>query len=151
MAKKPGPEDSSPQEFAQTTPRDLHPTSDIRFVMVEVSKLTERLDNLISTVEKLSPTFEKALDKHTTDVKERLTDMKADSKETREKLGTMKESIDSFKGAMKVFAGIYALALLLGGVFLTWYLKPMPVAPAPVAAQQPPITNQSLAPAQNSN
>lgn len=29
-----------------TTPKDLHPTSDIRFVMIELGKLTERIEGL---------------------------------------------------------------------------------------------------------
>ena len=49
MVKKIGP-DSSPEEFAQTTPRDLHPTSDIRFVIVEVTKLSTLVERLISDV-----------------------------------------------------------------------------------------------------
>jgi hypothetical protein len=44
------PGDSSPQDFAQVTPRDLHPTSDIRFVMVEVGKLTANVDRLIDDI-----------------------------------------------------------------------------------------------------
>ena len=45
------PPTDTPQEFAQTTPRDLHPTSDIRFVIKEVSKLSVLVDRLIKDVE----------------------------------------------------------------------------------------------------
>lgn len=42
--------ETTPQDFAQGTPRDLHPTSDIRFVMVEVGKLTANVERLIADV-----------------------------------------------------------------------------------------------------
>lgn len=51
MVKEVPPLETSPQEFAQTTPRDLHPTSDIRFVIAEVSKLSTLVDRLIKDVE----------------------------------------------------------------------------------------------------
>jgi hypothetical protein len=46
----PNEEPSSPQSFPQVTPRDLYPTSDIRFVMVEVGKLTASVERLIDDV-----------------------------------------------------------------------------------------------------
>lgn len=39
-----------PSDFPQGTPRDLYPTSDIRFVMIEVGKLTANVDRLIADV-----------------------------------------------------------------------------------------------------
>lgn len=129
MAKPPrGPQgvDVPPNEFAQVAPRDLHPTSDIRFVMTEVAKLTTRVDGLVASFEKLSPTFEKAIDRHAGDTKERFVELKSEAKETREKLQDVKESIATFKGAMKIFGGLYALALIVFGAFLTWYLRPAP-------------------------
>jgi hypothetical protein len=52
VAKSPrNPEQpTTPGEFAQVPPRDLYPTSDIRFVMVEVGKLTANVDRLIADV-----------------------------------------------------------------------------------------------------
>ena len=50
LLDKQAPPDSPPEEFAQSTPRDLHPTSDIRFVIVEVAKLTTLVDRLIKDV-----------------------------------------------------------------------------------------------------
>lgn len=52
MVKRPIPIDQSttPDEFPQVTPRDLHPTSDIRFVIVEVTKLSTLVERLISDV-----------------------------------------------------------------------------------------------------
>jgi len=38
----------TPSDLGPTTPQDLYPTSDIRFVISEISKLEERVNNLIS-------------------------------------------------------------------------------------------------------
>jgi len=43
-------ENTEPREVVQTTPRDLHPTSDIRFVMVEIARLTTEVKRLIEDV-----------------------------------------------------------------------------------------------------
>lgn len=52
MAKPPIREaDTTPTDYAQVPPRDLHPTSDIRFVIVEVAKLTTLVERLIKDVE----------------------------------------------------------------------------------------------------
>lgn len=149
MGKKPVSEDSSPQEFAQTTPRDLHSTSDIRFVMRETATLTERIEGLTKAIDKLGPSLEKALDKQAADLKERIADIKADSTKTSDKLETVKTSIDSFKGAMKVFGGLYALALVLTAAFLAWYLRPAPasvVSPAITPAQDSAPHSNALVP-----
>ena len=67
MANKKGhgnasaPDENVPGEgdFPAVSPRDLHPTSDIRFVMVEVSKLTTKVERLISDVEKIDDQLDK--------------------------------------------------------------------------------------------
>src|ERR1700733_932369 len=41
---------TTPSEFAQVPPRDLYPTSDIRFVLVEIGKLSASVDRLIDDV-----------------------------------------------------------------------------------------------------
>lgn len=51
MVKKPTLEDTNPDEFPQTTPRDLHATSDIRFVMLSIGELTTKVDSLIKSVD----------------------------------------------------------------------------------------------------
>lgn len=57
MAKKPGNNEASgnrqetPSEFPVTTPRDLHATSDIRFVMHEVGRLSANVERLIADVQ----------------------------------------------------------------------------------------------------
>lgn len=54
MAKPPVHEaDSPPTDYPQVTPRDLHPTSDIRFVITEITKLSILVDRLIKDVGKL--------------------------------------------------------------------------------------------------
>lgn len=135
MAKSPSPKGPTavPQDFPAVAPRDLYDVSDIRFVMRETATLAERIEGLTKAIEKLGPAFEKALDKQAADTKERIADLKTDGKTTSAKLDTVKESIDSFKGAMKVFGGIYALALVLTAAFLTWYLRPVPAASTPPA------------------
>lgn len=53
MGKPPAPplhEAEAPEEFAQVVPRDLHPTSDIRFVIIEVTKLATLVDRLVKDV-----------------------------------------------------------------------------------------------------
>jgi len=95
--------------------------ADIPFLVAEIATLTERVGNLI----------------------DRVADLKADGKETRDKLDLVRTDIATFKGAMRLAAGIYALcsavftALLI--VFLTWLLRPAtpPQAPPQPAAAAP--------------
>lgn len=51
MVDQPTGGNESPEDFPQTTPRDLHPTSDIRFVIVEVAKLSTLVERLIKDVD----------------------------------------------------------------------------------------------------
>ena len=51
MVNEVGSQDTSPKDFPQTTPRDLHSTSDIRFVMLSIGELTTKVDALIKTVD----------------------------------------------------------------------------------------------------
>jgi HAMP domain-containing protein len=39
---------STPDEYPAAPPRDLYPTSDIRFVLTEIGKLTATVDRLVS-------------------------------------------------------------------------------------------------------
>jgi hypothetical protein len=52
VAKKPSDptEVIAPSDFPATTPRDLHPTTDIRFVIHELGKLTSQVERLIGDV-----------------------------------------------------------------------------------------------------
>lgn len=115
--------------------------------MWETAKLTERVDGLAKSIDGLGPTWEKALDKHGVDIKERFAELKSDMKQTSDKVSNLKESIDSFKGAMKVVGGLYALVLIVIGAFLAWYLRPIPTPP--VAEPPAPPPHQDVAPEQN--
>lgn len=124
--------DAPPEDFAQVPPRNLHDTSDIRFVMVEMGKLTERLDGLIAAVEKLPPAIEKSAERQTADMKERFVEVKADIKDSREKIQGLTNDISTFKGGLKTAHLFYALVLVAFGAFLTWYLRPTPQTHSPV-------------------
>lgn len=87
-------QEAPPEEPQSSPPRDLYATSDIRFVMTEVAKFGERIDNLA----------------------ERLADLKSDGKETRDRLLEIEKGISFVKGAMWVFGGLFAIALVVVGV-----------------------------------
>ena len=74
----------TPKDFPGVTPRDLYPTSDIRFVMVEVGKLSSAVERLI-----------------------------ADVKSQGEKVDAMRHQITFVKGGLYVFAGVMAVATYL--------------------------------------
>lgn len=64
MAKSKGNEQRPPdipQDFPDVTPRDLYPTSDIRFVLLEIGKLTSKVDRLIHDVDKQDEKLDKLL------------------------------------------------------------------------------------------
>lgn len=50
MARPSTPTSKQPDEQPSTTPRDLYPISDIRFVMTELGKLSTQVERLISDV-----------------------------------------------------------------------------------------------------
>lgn len=76
--------DATPKEFPQTTPKDLHPTSDIRFVMVTIGELTTKVDALVKAVEGHG-----------------------------EKIDDLRLKVSFVKGAVWVLGGLLALLLLL--------------------------------------
>ena len=86
----------SPVNEPQGTPRELHPTSDIRFVMIEVAKLTERIEHMVKKQDEL----------------------KADGRETRDRLFEIEKGVSFVKGAMYVLGGLFTLALVVIGVLL---------------------------------
>lgn len=47
-----GQETGPPRQFPSVPPQDLYPTSDIRFVLVELGKVGTKLDRLIEDVDK---------------------------------------------------------------------------------------------------
>lgn len=95
-----GQHQGAPEEQPQGQPRDLHPTSDIRFVMTEVATLTERISNLIDRVDGL----------------------KDDGKDAKTRLHEIEKSISFVKGAIWVFGALSGVALLILGVVLKKYL-----------------------------
>lgn len=146
LAKGPTPTSpESPKEFPQVEPsgvEELFPTNNIRFVIMETGKLIERVDGLSKAVDRLGPAAERLHDKHAADVKDWVRELKDASKTTNDNVAKLKESIDSFKGAMKVMNGVYALVLIIFGAFLTWLLRPAPTQPnvSPQTVQQSATT-----------
>jgi hypothetical protein len=55
---------TTPIETTTSPPRDLHPVTDIRFVINEVGKLSAKVDRLIEDTKENT----KALEKHTTKI-----------------------------------------------------------------------------------
>ncbi|MCH8166924.1 MAG: hypothetical protein IIC03_03220 [Proteobacteria bacterium] len=80
MVKETDSRDTSPEEFPQTTPRDMYATSDIRFVMLTIGELTTKVDSLISSV-----------DNH------------------GEKIDDLRHKVSFVKGAMWVIGGVLAI------------------------------------------
>ena len=116
MAEPPTPVDKSPEEFPQATPRELHPTSDIRFVIRETATLTERVDTLVKAVDKIGPALEKALEQSSIDAKERASEIKVELKEIGTKVHDLEKLVSTVRGAMWALGGLFAIALVIIGV-----------------------------------
>ena len=82
------PEDT-PRSFPQTNPHDLYPTSDIRFVMLEIGKLMAKVDRLIDDVQSHGA-----------------------------KIDAVRHQISFVRGAMWVIGGIVTIAVVVGGWYL---------------------------------
>ena len=80
MVKETDSRDTSPEEFPQTTPRDMYATSDIRFVMLTIGELTTKVDSLISSVDNYG-----------------------------EKIDDLRHKVSFVKGAMWVIGGVLAI------------------------------------------
>ena len=89
MAKRPS-DAETPSDFPSTTPRDLHPTTDIRFVIHELGKLTSKVDRLVGDV-----------DRH------------------GEKLGEVKDAISFVKGAIWVIGCVVVVGGAIVGLILS--------------------------------
>lgn len=74
--------------------RDLYPTMDARFVLVEIGKLSTKVDRLIDDV-----------------------------RNSANRLDDVRHQITFVKGAMWVMGGLLALVLLLGGWYLSGRLS----------------------------
>ncbi|MCK1517264.1 hypothetical protein IVB22_33130 [Bradyrhizobium sp. 190] len=92
MAKKPvdPKEVTTPTEFPAVVPRDLHPTTDIRFVIHELGKLTSLVARLIDDV-----------DTH------------------GKKIGEVKDAINFVKGALWVIGGVVVLGGAITSLILS--------------------------------
>jgi hypothetical protein len=92
VAKKPSDptEVTAPSDFPAITPRDLHPTTDIRFVIHELGKLTSQVGRLIVDVEGHG-----------------------------KKIGEVKDAINFVKGALWVIGGGVVLAGAIIGLILS--------------------------------
>lgn len=132
MAKGTGPLQGVPSEEPSVQPRELYETSDIRFVMTEVAKLGERIDGLV-----------KAAERQSSEHKELCKEIKADDKETAKKISDLKESIDTFKGGMKMVSAGYALLLIVISVGLAYFLR------QPSAEQTKPVQPEIVQPSAN--
>lgn len=88
------PQDTSPDEFPQTTPRDLHPTSDIRFVMLSIGELGAKVDALIKSSDEHGP-----------------------------KIDDLRQKVSFVKGAMWVFGAILAVLAVIVGYYLAGNLS----------------------------
>ena len=83
MAKGPSQSDTSPQDFPQTTPQDLYPTSDIRFVMLRIGGLSTKVDLLLES-----------------------------SKGHGDKIDDLRLKVSFVKGAIWVFGGLFAVLII---------------------------------------
>jgi hypothetical protein len=109
---KPPASTPSDREVAQVQPTELHATSDIRFVMWEVGKLTTAVDGLTKAIDKLGDRVDKQ----------------------SEKISDLKEKVAFTKGALWVIGIIGVIVVPL----LTWLLNhsfPPPVSPPPTAIE----------------
>lgn len=81
------PQGSNPTGSSGPPPQDLYPTSDIRFVLVEIGKLSTKVDRLITDVDKLD-----------------------------NKLGKVRDTLTFVRGVLWVVGGLTFLALTVAGV-----------------------------------
>lgn len=74
------------------------------------------MEGLTKAIDKLGPAFEKSLERHSLDQKERIADLKSDLKETDGKVVEIEKKVSFVKGVMWVLGGVFAAALVLLGV-----------------------------------
>lgn len=138
MAKPPGKlNDATPGELPQVTPRELHPTSDIRFVMLETQKLATLVDRLVTDVRALEAKVDPGqISRLADDLKE----VKADLKEVKGKVSAVEHSMSFVKGASWVVGILFAALLAIGGLTLNAVraLQPAPTAVVSTASAANP-------------
>ena len=121
MAERPPMEvvpSAPPREFPSVTPQDLHPTSDIRFVMVEIAKLSSSVERLIDDVKVQGEKLD-AVRIQTSSIDRLVTDVKSQS----EKLDVVRHQITYVKGGIKVAVVVLGLLGAIGTLFLTGKLN----------------------------
>lgn len=119
--------DAPPSEYAQVPPpRDLHPTSDIRFVIQEVAKLSTQVERLISDVKDLSG-------KVNPGQVERLV---ADLKATSDKVDQVQLGVSYVKGALKTVGIFFGAVIAIAGLVIAGIkvFSPSPAVPVPLPA-----------------
>jgi hypothetical protein len=96
LARRPAGDDqnAAPADFPQVPPRDLHPTSDIRFVIGEVAKLTVQVERLIDDV-----------------------------RGHGDKIDAVRHQVTFVKGALWVIGGVMAIVLLALGWYFSGKLS----------------------------
>lgn len=120
MARAPTGASTPPDEseIVQAPPRDLHATSDIRFVMVELGKYEARLGGVEKSLDKLGVTFETAVGKFEKTFDKHIDAITADLKEHREKLQEFERKVAWVKGAAWVFGILMLIVIpLLSAIF----------------------------------
>jgi hypothetical protein len=87
-------EASVPHEFAESTPRDLYATSDIRFVMLKLGELMTKVDQVLVSVDKQG-----------------------------EKIDALQHKVSFVKGAMWVLGGLLGVLVLIAGWYFSGRLS----------------------------
>lgn len=100
MVRK-GEHQGAPLDEPRGPPRELHPTSDIRFAITEIAKYGERVDNLA----------------------EKIGDLKIEVGKADDRLDAIEKGISFVKGAIWVFGGLFAFLLVVVGVLLATVFK----------------------------
>lgn len=119
-----------------TPPRDMYATSDIRFVMLEVQKLTTQVERLISDVKDQRSDIKELDRKVVAQPMDRLVE---DMKDAKSKVSEIEKNVSFVKGAMWVLGGLLALSVTIGGLYLNFkkaqQAMPPSAAASPVAGQ----------------
>ena len=97
-----------PTDEPRGQPRDLHPTSDIRFAITEIAKYGERVDNLATRISDLK-----------SDLSDKIGDLKTDVSGADDRLDSIEKQISFVRGAMWVFGVLFTIALVVIAV-LEW-------------------------------
>lgn len=100
-------EEGVPADEPRGPPRDLHPTSDIRFAITEIAKYGERVDNLVTKIGEFK-----------IDLSEKIADLKAEASKADDRLDGIEKKISFVQGAMWVFGVLFTIALVIIGVLL---------------------------------